>query len=252
MKKKSIFVLSLVAVLVLAITTAAFAKQVNYYLEGEIISVGSEGRTIIIDIGDGEVVTVTLPDGFNDVLVVDDIVRLKGTWVDGDFQAILVEVVDLDGEDDGEDDDRGRGGVYCDGGKEYHHPVALKIAGMYGWEETEATPSENGDTPVAEEITPEWVMEQFCAGFGFGEIMHALILAEGDGFYAREILSMRVDMGWGQIWKELGLTKNDKESNPPPGWLKKPDKLNNPPPGWEKKPDKEKNQPPGWAKKPDK
>jgi hypothetical protein len=250
MKKKSIFVLSLVAVLVFAITTAAFAKQVNYYLKGEITAI-NDGPPVSFDIlkDDGNVVTVFLPADFEGILEIGYTVLVKGIWVEGGFEATSVEVVDPEGEGDGEGDDGGRGGVYCDGGKEYHHPVALKIAGMYGWEET---PSENGDTPVAEEITPEWVMEQFCAGFGFGEIMHALILAEGDGFYAREILSMRVDMGWGQIWKELGIMKNDKESNPPPGWLKKPDKLNNPPPGWEKKPDKEKNQPPGWAKKPDK
>jgi hypothetical protein len=195
----------------------------DFYMEAVILTVNGDG-TITIDTGDGIPVIITIPDTFVGELNDGDIVRLVGDMVDEILVWISLEVVDPEGVDEG-NPEGWKGGIYCDGGKE--HPVANKIAEMYG--------------------DPEWVKEQFCTGFGFGEIMHAIILADGDLIMARWILAMRIDHGWGQIWKELGLAKNDKGSVPPPGQLKKPDDAANQPPGWANKPDKE-NKIRGWEK----
>jgi hypothetical protein len=60
-------------------------------------------------------------------------------------------------------------------------------------------------------------MTWFCQGhFGFGEIMHALEASQQSELTPEEILGMRVDHGWGQIWQELGLKgKPAKEADAP-------------------------------------
>ena len=85
-----------------------------------------------------------------------------------------------------------------------------------------------------------------CDGFGFGGVMLALqtVSAKGeDGEEASgddsvnptetaadEVLAKKKEgQGWGQIWKEDGLTKSDKADSPPPGLLKKEEKQNGPP-----------------------
>jgi len=201
------------------------------------------GRSAIVVDTD---VIVLLPEGFDVNTVAEgDVVRACGTWVDVEppdgtpdyLDATSVEINPVDEPDD-EIEPGGRGGIYCDNGKEKPHPVAVKIAEMY----------------ADEGVTTDWVMEQFCAGFGFGEIMLALrtqaFLGEDALWDTRAILSMRNDMGWGQIWKALEISKSDKDDVPPPGHLNKPDKENNPPPGWVNK--HEKGTPPGLMNKPEK
>lgn len=213
--KRKYFALLLVVLLALALTSAAFAQAGIGNPKGIIESLDEACTTLTIqgeEEGD-ELFTVTLPEGFDcSGLEVGMYVVIKGAWVEDEFQVEWVK--EADPEDDGEGDGNawGAGGVYCAGGKEYPHPVAQKIADKY-------------------EITPEWVMERACAGYGFGEIMLALQTqlslqtqaqnGEG-GPDADELLDERKNgKGWGQIWKENELVKNDKAADPPPGWLNK-------------------------------
>jgi hypothetical protein len=176
-------------------------------------------------------------------------------WVDADdppdgaydyFAASTVEVNPSDEEEEEEVEPGGRGGVYCDGLKENNHPLWDKIAGMY------------------DGVDPEWVKDQFCMGFGYGEIMIALklqsMLPEGVEVDARWILSERNEHGWGWIKKFFqAYTGPEEETLPgeadqqdeslPPGLAKKQDDESLPP-GQAKKQNEEKV--PGWAKKPDK
>lgn len=78
------------------------------------------------------------------------------------------------------------------------HPVAAKIAEKYG-------------------VTYEQVMAWRCEGhFGFGQIVLALETSSLTGKSADELLNQHGEgHGWGQIWKENGLTKNDKDGGPP-------------------------------------
>jgi hypothetical protein len=102
----------------------------------------------------------------------------------------------------------GEGGVYCADGKEGTHPVAAKIAEKY-------------------DVGEEFVMEYVCDGMGFGDIMLAIHMGDGD---PDGMLALRLEgKGWGQIWKDMGLIGNERGDTPPPGILKKADKPGNGP-----------------------
>ncbi len=214
--KKIFPVLSLVAIFIFLIATAASAKN-NGNPEGEIISIDQTGGTLTILTTEGEELTVILPKNFDYQSVeVGMIVVVKGNWKSEGFLAQWVRPVedeDTEDTDTGEGNAWGEGGVYCAGGKENTHPVAAKIAETY-------------------DVDPAWVMEQACSGHGFGAVMLALQTAAANGGDPEELLNQRKEgKGWGQIWKEAGLIGNDKSDNPPPGWLKKPDKHTGPPEG---------------------
>jgi hypothetical protein len=93
----------------------------------------------------------------------------------------------------------------------FPHPVGAGIAARY-------------------EVEYSLVMTWFCDGYGFGQIMLALetskVLSsetyEGEFRTPEELLAMRTDqLGWGQIWKELGFTgrpKGDDWTGGPPPW----------------------------------
>ncbi len=67
------------------------------------------------------------------------------------------------------------------------HPVALSLAETY-------------------EVPYEDIMSWFCAGYGFGEIVHALQTSEVSDYSPEELLALKTNMrGWGQVWQELGL-----------------------------------------------
>jgi hypothetical protein len=208
MKRKAVFILALLVGLLLAITPVAFARTGRGNPKGVITDIDSEAGTITIQVDEDETLTITLPDGF-DYKTIDEgmFVVAKGTWIEDYFQAIWVKEEDPEEADlaDGEEGGHawGRGGIYCAGGKIKQHPMALKIAELYG-------------------VEPEWVMGDFCNGQGFGTIMLALQTSAVTGEDADDLLStFKNGKGWGLIWKAAGLVKNDKASNPPPGWLKK-------------------------------
>jgi hypothetical protein len=205
MKTKAFF-WGLILGLLLAMASVAFAKMGRGNPKGEIISIDDPvPGSIVILTDDEEALTIFLPDDYDyNHLKEGMYVVAKGTWVDGGFEAVWVKEEDPEeGEEQGEGSGWGVGGIYCASGKDKQHPMAIKIAELY-------------------DVTPELVMEEFCTGHGFGAIMLALQTEAVTGEGAEILLSARNNgKGWGQIWKAAGLVKNDKTSNPPPGWLKK-------------------------------
>jgi len=250
MKKKH-WILILVVILMLGLSTVAFAKSDTDNLKGTVVSVtppaGSDTfGTLVLRFEDGEEITITLPGDFDYAAIQPDmVVVVKGQWQDGIFYAEWVQEADLDDDgDDGDDGDGegnawGPGGVYCAGGKDRPHPVAQKISDKY-------------------DVSIEWVMEQKCTGFGFGQVMLALQTSlsvqngeepeeepeeepgepcegsetcpeNGLETQAKGLLDMRKEgKGWGQIWKETGLSKHGDADVSPSGWLKKPEKVKEP------------------------
>ena len=64
-------------------------------------------------------------------------------------------------------------------------------------------------------------MDYFCDGYGMGQIMLALKTSQIEGLEANAdtLLSERANgIGWGVIWKELGLIGNEKDRHSPP-WI---------------------------------
>jgi hypothetical protein len=92
--------------------------------------------------------------------------------------------------------------LICSG--EMDHPVLLSLAESYEVEYSE-------------------LVTYFCEGYGVGEIKLALETAEKteDEDLWSEFLDMRnkgdEEMGWGEIWQELGLIGKDKEKDNEPG-----------------------------------
>ena len=231
--RKLFSVLTLVVVLSLVLATAAFAKIGKGNPTGEITNIDATGGTVTLLLEDGTELVVSMPADFdfeNTTLAVGMLVTAKGEWTEDGFNAEWVKEADEETEETEEPEEEteetegsnGEGGAYCNGSKEKTHPVAQKIADEYG-------------------VDPEWVMSYACDGHGFGGVMLALQTAKAnEGGDADAYLAKRKEgKGWGQIWKEDGLVKNDKADSPPPGQLKKPDKLTGQ--DKEKGPDKEKN-----------
>lgn len=255
--RKLLSILTLVVILMMAITSVAAAKIGVGNPKGVIDEIVTEADgTVLITLlleDETDPLVITMPEGFDleaAGLEVGMLVVAKGEWTEEGFNADWVKEAEEDDEEepeeveepeeteepeeeegeegDGEGNAWGQGGVFCaEGGKDKVHPVAQKIADKY-------------------EVDPEWVMSYACDGHGFGGVMLALqTAAANEGGDADAYLAKRKEgKGWGQIWKEDGLTKNDKADNPPPGHLKKPDKVRGPkdtPPGQSNKPDKNKD-----------
>jgi hypothetical protein len=218
--KKILTTLMLALIITLMMTTAAFAKPGKGNPKGEILSIDQTNGTLTILTTDGDELVITLPDDFDyeTVEVGMDIVA-KGTWTDDGFEADWVKEADKDNEaettEEADEDsvnendkDRGEGGAYCAGDKDKPHPMAAKIALDYG-------------------VSEEWVMEQVCAGHGFGSVMLALKTQSISGDNPEDLLNQRKNgKGWGQIWKESGVVGSDHANMPPPGLLNKYDKGN--------------------------
>lgn len=79
------------------------------------------------------------------------------------------------------------------------HPVAARLAKTYG-------------------VTYDQVMKWFCEdGYGFGQIAMALQTSKLTGDTVDALLAQRAEgKGWGNIWKEKGLVRSDKDGGPPP------------------------------------
>jgi hypothetical protein len=105
---------------------------------------------------------------------------------------------DAGGQDGGQQDGSGQDGSGQDGGEgdgdqpdpcvgADPHPVGQSLAEAYG-------------------LDYETIMGWFCDdGFGMGEIMHALETSDALGLDPGDVLGLRADQGWGQIWQELGM-----------------------------------------------
>jgi hypothetical protein len=234
--KKILKITSLVLLVTILSTTVAFAQQGKANFNGEVIQVNADG-TLNVQLQDGTIVTVHPAAGETfDPSLVGTMVHVKGTYnTDGSVQADWVKAVGSDDDDDdGDGQGKGKGqeknkaegegskenSAYCSGDKDSDHPFAASIADTYGVDVSEVT-------------------AYFCQGYGFGQIMLALQTGQMEGAtnsVADMLAARESGMGWGQIWKEMGLIGNADHGKSPPGLLKKVDKTTGPPEGkgWKK------------------
>lgn len=210
--KKIYLAVVLMLLLALLVPGQAFAKNDKININGEVTALGDGTITVLSN--KGETFVVTVPAGFDmDSVQVGDSVLVKGYTTED--RSVIAESIKLLGrgndQDDG-DEDQAEGGkensAYCaDGKQEKPHPLAARLAERYG-------------------VTVEWVMGYFCDGYGMGQIMLALKTSELEGIGAdpEALLAERANgVGWGNIWKDLGLIGSEREGHSPPGLLKKPD-----------------------------
>lgn len=127
-----------------------------------------------------------------------DYVKVK-YYLDEDEQMILIEV-ELEDEDEDEMDDDMAESPVCTG--DMMHPALMKLAESYG-------------------VEYDALLPYFCEqNFGVGEIMLALKTAgreDVEGSF-EDILMLRStdgmkDVGWGEIWQDLGLIGKGKQEN---------------------------------------
>lgn len=202
--KKTLVLLSLVILLTLFGVTSALAKGRVANLKGEVTSINANG-TITILSTKGYKVDVKLPA--NSVVQVGDFIHVKG-WVheDGYVVADWVKPGEEDDKLEGEEIVEGSkyNSAFCSGRKDKPHPVAAGISQTY-------------HMPIDD------VMNYFCDGHGFGQIMLALQTKAITGIDVSETLGNRdAGMGWGEIWKNMGLIGKPNQASSPPGHLKRP------------------------------
>lgn len=202
--KKTLVLLSLVILLTLFGVTSALAKGRVANLKGEVTSINANG-TITILSTKGYKVDVKLPA--NSVVQVGDFIHVKG-WVHEDGYVVADWVKPGEGDDKLEGEEIVEGSKYnsafCSGRKDKPHPVAAGISQTY-------------HMPIDD------VMNYFCDGHGFGQIMLALQTKAITGIDVSETLGNRdAGMGWGEIWKNMGLIGKPNQASSPPGHLKRP------------------------------
>lgn len=219
--------------LALAETPTPTPEPVAVEFTGTVTAVDAETGTleVQVDIGDGQTAsyTVQVPEGMDLTgVAIGDTVEVEGVLTgQGTVSATKVEVQDKDEDDqDGDEDPTpvptetptptpvtspitptatltgtvGLGdktGYFCRN-PEAVHPVGKAIAETYG-------------------VTYEEVMAWFCQGrAGFGQIALALQTAETTGDSANTYLERRASgEGWGQIWRDLGLTGKSRKNGRP-------------------------------------
>lgn len=212
--KKILLTSMLMFMLSLLVASPALAKNDKVNIKGEVTAVGDGTLTVLSN--KGETFVVTVPDGFDLTSIqVGDSILVKGSIAgDGSVVAESIKLVGK-GDDtagDGNSEVQAEGGkdnsAYCaDGKQEKPHPLAARLAERYG-------------------VTEQWIMDYFCDGYGMGQIMLALKTSEIEGIEADPeiLLAERANgIGWGNIWKDLGLIGSEKDIDSPPGLLKKPD-----------------------------
>lgn len=221
MKKSwKLTVLLTLAALILLLPTSAVLADAKGTLKGTILSSDPDGGTFLLETKDGEV-TVVVPEGFDfDAINGSMTVLVKGQWLnDTDFQAEWVKQVGKPDKSDEPDDEKEFKNDFCSDAKQENHPLAAKIVAKYG---------------EKLEIDETTIMEWFCEGHSFGQIMLALTThildPESDPYEL--LLAREGGLGWGKIWKDKGLIGKERQGMPP-GWVKKPDKAI--PPGLLKK-----------------
>ena len=192
------------------------AENKSPVIKGDVESINQNEGTISISTEEGNIIVVHVPPNFNfnDISEGSHVLVKVQQSQNGSVVADWIKEVnkgddDLEIEEDGEEIEEKEGlegkfnSSYCSGEKENDHPFAAAIAETYG-------------TSVS------GVMNYFCNGYGFGEIMLALQTHQVNG---EEIVSMLDDRksghGWGQIWQEMDMIGNPDKAKSPPGQLKK-------------------------------
>jgi len=216
--KRIVITTILILMLSLLVTGSVSAQKGKVNINGQVSEIG--GGTITVLSNKGETFVVSLPAGFDTSSIQQgDSVLIKAVQGDGgNWVAISIKLLgkgndDMDEDENEVDDDELAEGsklnsAYCmDGKQEKPHPLAAKLADRYG-------------------VTEQWVMGYFCNGYGMGAIMLALKTSQIDGIDAtpETLLTERSNgVGWGNIWKNIGLIGSEREGHSPPGLLKKPD-----------------------------
>jgi len=216
--KRIVITTMLILILSLSVTGSVFAQKDKINIKGEVTEIG--GGTITVLSNKGEIFVITLPAGFDpssiqqgDSVLVKAVLGEGGNWVAQSVKLLGNENDDLDGDEtEVENDDLAEGSklnsAYCmDGKQEKPHPLAAKMAERYG-------------------VSEDWVMGYFCEGYGMGAIMLALKTSQINGITVdpESLLTERSNgVGWGNIWKNIGLIGSEREGHSPPGLLKKPD-----------------------------
>lgn len=187
---------ALVAAMLLA--PAALAQEgepVEVDFVGTVTGIDLEAGTFTAETAEGEVYTVVPADDFDlTTLEVGDVVEVEGTLAeDGSVLATTVELA-VDDPEEGDEEV----GYFCLEDGEMQHPVAAGIAETYG-------------------VEYDQVIGWFCdGGFGFGQIMLALMTQEITGTSAEETLARRAaGEGWGKIWISMELIGKPGDVLPP-------------------------------------
>jgi len=216
--KRIVITTILVLMLSLSVTGSVFAQRGKVNINGQVTEVGDGTITVLSN--KGETFVVSLPAGFEPSSIKQgDSVLVKAVLGDGDkWVAQSIKLLgqgndDVDeAENETDDDELAEGSklnsAYCaDGKQEKPHPLAARMAERF-------------------DVTEQWVMGYFCDGYGMGAIMLALKTSQIDGIAADPdfLLDERANgVGWGNIWKNIGLIGSEREGHSPPGLLKKPD-----------------------------
>jgi len=212
---KKLFASTIIVIMLALLTVGPVSAQKDKVnINGQVTAI--EGNTLTIRSHKGETFVVTVPDGFDlSSIQVGDSVLVKAVAGDGGtWLAQSIKQIGRGSSGDGmSDEDRAEGSklnsAFCADGKQTKpHPLAAKLSQRYS-------------------VTEQWVMDNFCAGYGMGAIMLALKTSELNGTDAdpETLLAERANgQGWGQIWQGLGLIGNQREGHSPPGLLKKPDR----------------------------
>lgn len=218
--KRILIAMILALMFSLPVMGSVSAQKGKINIKGEVIAIG--GGTLTILSNKGETFVVTVPDDFDlnsiqkgDSVLVKAVAGDGGTWLAQSIKQVGKDSDDADNDESEVEEDQAEGSkhnsAYCvDGKQEKPHPLAAKLAERYG-------------------VTQQWVMDNFCDGYGMGAIMLALKTSqiEGVGTDPETLLTERANgVGWGNIWKGLGLIGSEKNGHSPPGLLKKPDRQN--------------------------
>jgi len=214
--KRILIALTFVLTLALLGVMPVSAQKGKVNINGEVIEAGAGTLTILSH--KGETYVVGVPEGFDlstiqkgDAVLVKAVLEDGRGWVAQSVKQLGKGNDVYEDENEVADDELAEGsklnGAYCaDGKQEKPHPLAAKMAERYG-------------------ATEEWVMGYFCDGYGMGAIMLALKTSQIDGMDVtpETLLTERSNgVGWGNIWKDMGLIGSEREGHSPPGLLKKP------------------------------
>ena len=217
--KKLLQALIITSMLILFFPGAVLAEKQEGLLKGIINAVNLSEGTITILTEEGNTIIVEVPLNFDieDISVGAEVHIKVQQSQNGSVIAEWIKEVNK-GDDDNESGEKEEGeegleekytGSYCSGEKGKEHPFAAAIAETYG-------------TSVSD------VMDFFCNGYGFGEIMLALQTHQLNGEEITSMLDLRKSgHGWGQIWQEMDIIGNPDKAKSPHGQLKKANQTEN-------------------------
>lgn len=186
--KRIILSLTLVTALMAVLVTPALAEET---VTGSIQTIDELGGTFTILTLEGATLQITAPEGFNwTTSAIGSTVSATGDFAeDGSFTATALTVTPA--EEDGDAEEQVNNGFFCSN-PSFTHPVLGSVA----------------DTFSVDYAT---VLEWFCGGgLGVGGVAQALAASQASGASPDEVLALRAEMGWGQVWKTLAANEDSE------------------------------------------